>query len=223
MADVLSLLAPGPALTREMLVKRTRLERPIFNRALRDLTRALLIVKDPWGAYVRLEPRADTSPDQAREALLLGTLKEVGLATFEGLAKLLAGYLDGPTLLRLLNSLEERQVLCKGFLDQEEVTLYYILAEQVPRLGKIPSFKGAFILAPTDRMAHIVAPRVRQEFGLNGAHVVCEGPMMEAAFRLRRSGRRVRVIAYEGKKAKCYVVDEWARQFHLDLSWDLEE
>ena len=222
MKEVLSLLSQGPALTRDMLVKRTHLERPLFSRALRGLTGALLIVKDPWGAYMRLEAQNDMNTGLAKETLLLNTLKEVGVATYEGLIKLLSGYFDGSTLLGALNSLEQRQLLCKGFLDQEEVTLYYILTEQVSRLSKISGFKGAFVLAPTDRMAQILAPRVSQEFGLTGAHIVFEGPKMEAAFRLRRSGRRVRVIEYEGHKAKQYVVDEWARQFHLDLSWDLE-
>ena len=222
MEEVRSMLSPGPPLTREMLAKRTRLDRPRLNRALRDLIRGLLIVKDPWGAYERLEPQTGMTPQEAREELLVSTLREMGVATFEGLAQMLSGYIDSPTLLGLLNSLEERQMLCKGFLDQEEVTLFYILAEQVPRMGKVPGFKGAFILAPTDRLTQMLAPRVGQEFGLKGAYVVFEGSVMAAAFRMKRSGRRVSVIAYEGQKAKRYVVDEWARQFRLDLSWDLE-
>ncbi len=222
MAEVLSLLPDGASLTKDMLAKRTRLERVQFNQAIRGLTQGLRLVKDPWGGFTRLEPGRAMETEEAIRTLVLRAIEEAGIVSFEGLTRLLARYCDGPNLLEALSGLEEGGMIEKGFLDQEEVTLYYILAGKASKLGKVPNFKGAYILSPTDRLAQVLTSRIKQEYGLSGTHILFEGTAIMAAFKLRRSGKRIRVIAYEGNQTKRYVVDEWARQFHLDHSWELE-
>ena len=220
MTQLLRLLAPGP-LTIEGLLKRTNLDRPSVSLALKGLRQSLLVVKDPWGSYKRLETETSISHEQAAQTLIKETLAEFGLVSFDGLLRLLGQHLSRGELTSALTALTAEGELEKGFLNSEESELHYLLKDQAGKISSIKDFKGAFVIAPTDRLAKVLTPLVKREFGITGAHIVCQGPRLSGAFKLRRQGRRVEVVDFEGSEADRYIVTQWARLLKLDLSWAL--
>ncbi|MEE3207828.1 MAG: hypothetical protein VX239_02730, partial [Candidatus Thermoplasmatota archaeon] len=218
---LLSLAVDSRGVPRDELLRRSGLDPDTFKKMLSRLYHSLHMVRTPRGYYRTLPVQRILNRDEARFRVVKRLILQFGVVSAERLGLLVKGEIPMAELRAILAQLERDGVLVKGFLQEGDATLMWLLKEDLQRVrGHI--FQGSFVLHQADRLAHYFATEIRQEFGLGACYVIYSGTQRTGAFKMSRRGKDAFVTRFIGNLHERHVIEAWARQWRFNLEWNLE-
>ncbi|MEK6851937.1 MAG: hypothetical protein AABY30_05305, partial [Candidatus Thermoplasmatota archaeon] len=111
----------------------------------------------------------------------------------------------------LLREFESEGLLVKGFFVAGERTLYWMLKEDLDRIGAV-RFPGDFVLTPMDNLAVYLRRQTVEKWGMGYAYLVFRGPEVVAAFRAKRRKAHLVVTEFAGDAHAIAIVKEFAEE-----------
>ncbi|HJO28349.1 MAG TPA: ATP-dependent helicase [Candidatus Poseidoniia archaeon] len=218
---LLSLAVDSRGVPRDELLRRSGLDPDTFKKMLSRLYHSLHMVRTPRGYYRTLPVQRILNRDEARFRVVKRLILQFGVVSAERLGLLVKGEVPMAELRAILAQLEREGVLIKGFLQEGDATLMWLLKEDLQRVrGHV--FQGSFVLHQADRLAHYFATEIRQEFGLGACYVIYSGTQRTGAFKMSRRSKDAIITRFIGNLHERHVIEAWARQWRLNLEWDLE-
>jgi len=219
---VLSLAVDNRGMPREELLRRSGLDPDTFKTTLSRLYHSLHMARTPRGYYRTLPVRRVLDRDEARFRVVKRLVKQFGIVSAERLGLLVKSEIPMAELRAILGRMERDGTLVKGFLQEGDDTLMWLVKEDLQQV-RGHAFQGSFVLHQSDRLAHYLSEEVRQEFGLGACYVIYSGTHRTGAFKMRKRGKDAVVSHFVGGTHERHVVEAWARQWRMNLEWDLEQ
>jgi ATP-dependent Lhr-like helicase len=182
------------------------------SNALKKLYTGLHILKGKDNKFHAVSD-APLPVKEAREKVLKRILGSFGVFSAENLASFTKGRFKMRELRDTLRSFEKEGFLVKGFLIEEDSSLYWMIKDDVKEIGNI-EFERKFVLTPDDRLSIYFAPLIRKKFGLGSCHTIFDGCRMIGAFKARK--RRGELVI------KKFIGDEKAKSILKDFSIDMD-
>ena len=218
---LLSLAVDSRGVPRDELLRRSGLDPETFKTMLSRLYHSLHMVRTPRGYYRTLPVQRVLERDEARFRVVKRLIRQFGVVSAERLGLLVKGEIPMAELRAILAQLEREGILVKGFLQEGDATLMWLLKEDLQRV-RGHAFQGSFVLHQADRLAHYFANEIRQEFGLGACYVIYSGTRRTGAFKMSRRNKDAVITRFVGETHERHVIEAWARQWRLNLEWDLE-
>ena len=219
---VLSLAVDNRGMPREELLRRSGLDPDTFKTTLSRLYHSLHMARTPRGYYRTLPVRRVLDRDEARFRVVKRLVKQFGIVSAERLGLLVKSEIPMAELRAILGRMERDGTLVKGFLQEGDDTLMWLVKEDLQQV-RGHAFQGSFVLHQSDRLAHYLSEEVRQEFGLGACYVIYSGTHRTGAFKMRKRGKDAVVSHFVGGTHERHVIEAWARQWRMNLEWDLEQ
>ena len=218
---LLALAIGSKGLPREELYRRSGMDPDSFKDSLARLYQSLHLVRTTQGNYRTLPVNRLYDSEKARFVVVKRIIETFGIVSAEGLGMLLKGEIPMAELRKILLQLENENILVKGFLKEDNETLYWLLKEDI-QLVKGHLFQGSFVLNQADRLAHYLNEDVKQKFGLGACNVIFNSTRMTGAFKMSKRGKDVTITEFVGNNHERHVIEAWCRQWRLNLEWELK-
>lgn len=160
-------------LNRKTIFNRSPLGLRKFNSAFRSLQEGLYIIKNKDGLYYATDS-LDIPVREARKKIIASIFEQFGIASIDMLYNYLKGEFKMPELRSILSRFEREGMLTRGYFQEGDDTLYWMLSCDLPALrsGFPPEFKGDFVLTPDDRLTYFLSRRLANKFGIRGGYCI---------------------------------------------------
>ena len=202
--QVLNLVRAQQPVGRPRILQLSTLGAPATNAALKRLADADYVTRDGAGRYVTVRaPKVD--PAMARRDVLLSIVRAFGIFSAENLAAYTRFEYSMAEVRSLLREFEDHGVLVKGFFVDGERTVYWMLKEDLGRIGTI-DFDEPFVLTPMDNLSLYLRRQMAEKWGMGVSYLVFHGTEPVAAFKARRRKAHLVVTEVVGDAKALSVV-----------------
>lgn len=176
-----------------------------------------------------LVPDTELSREEARKEVVRMLFRSYGLFSAEGLASFIRFRIPMKEVREMLATLEAEGLLVKGYFNEDDDNLYWMLAEDVGAIGL--DFADSFVLTPNDNLHPYLLPIISRRFG-RGRSVIFRGREMIGAFRSRTRGKDLQITEFVGDSEARVVLKEHIRTMGLTLKksdgqtmpdWEIQE
>lgn len=199
--------AEGPA-SRARILQESPLGFAPTNAALKRLYEANYVTRDAAGRFL-LVPSPRMESQRARRELFLSLFRAFGIFSAENLSAYTRYEYPMAEVRALLREFEEEGLLAKGFFVSGERTLYWVLRDDLERIGTV-HFRNDFVLTPMDNLAVYLRRLTVEKWGMGYAYFVFRGPEIVAAFRAKRRKSHLGVTEYMGDPRALSIVRAFA-------------
>ncbi len=184
---------------------------------LDDLYEGLFISRDPFGRYIPM-PGYDTDIDtwEAKEKVIEWVFENFGVFTAEKLSAYLGIDFNMRDIRKILDTLVDRGILCKGFLVQGDESVYWMLSEDLEILPDV-SFEGRGVVTTKDRLNLYFREDIKDKFDLGSSNLVYDGADFKAAFDATLSSGSVKIKKYQGKDKYRKIIKKWAYKQNMNM------
>ncbi|MDH4122557.1 MAG: ATP-dependent helicase [Thermoplasmata archaeon] len=196
MASLYQVIASNPPFTKEQIFEQSPLGPSEAADALRKLYQKTLIVMDSSGKY-RAVDAAEISVFEARKNIIKKSFEMFGLFSAEGLSQYLHHIFGMRDLRRALRELEAEGFLSKGYLREDNETLYWVIRSDFGKIEKA-KFLEAFVLSPQDRLVTFLRDAWGIRFGEVGQFIIFEGIEVIGKFRAKIDRHDIEIWDFEG-------------------------
>ncbi|MFQ6107362.1 MAG: ATP-dependent helicase [Thermoplasmata archaeon] len=186
--------------------------------ALRRLTHGLYVAYTQRKELVTVKP-SRLSVRKARKKVISRLFGNFGIFSAEDLSVFLKNEFRMEEIRSVLKELEQEGVLVKGFLREGSDKIYWMMKEDVDRMGNI-MVDRKFVLTPFDLLFHYLRSRIGAEFKMGWCFVIFDGPKMIGAFKARKKREELTITEFLGGEDARAIVREFASSNRL---WIREE
>ncbi len=187
--------------------------RPRTKEILEELYEGLLVTKDHNGRYVET-PSCDLDTVEAKKKVVKWTFEIFGVFTAEKLSSYLGSDYRMKELRNILDDLVQEGYLCKGFLEEGDDSVYWMIKEDLKTLPEI-SFDKEGVITTKDRFNLYFRSEIKDRFDLGACNIVYQGPEFKAGFKATISSGEVNIKEYEGKKKHRKIIEDWAYENNM--------
>jgi len=207
MSSLLQVIATNPPMTKEKVLEQSPLGPTEATEALRRLYQKTLVVLDSHGKYHAV-PEQGQTPFEARKRVIKKAFEMFGLFSAEGLAQYLHHSFGMRELRRSLRELEAENFLSRGYLRPSDDTLYWILASEVRKVGKI-RFEDGFVLAPQDRLLVYLRDGWGIRHGDTGQYIIFDGTLPCGKFKAKVDKHDIEIWDFEGNDRASEILKKF--------------
>ncbi|HEV8594476.1 MAG TPA: ATP-dependent helicase [Thermoplasmata archaeon] len=186
------------------------------NVALKKLYDANYVTKDAVGRYLTV-PAPKIEPARARREVLLSLFRAFGIFSAENLAAYTRFEYSMAEVRSLLREFEAEGLLVKGFFVGGERTLYWMLKEDLGKVGTL-RFRDKFVLTPMDNLSLYLRRQMAEKWGFGVSYLVFEGTEPAAAFKARRRKAHLVVTEVVGDAKALSVVKSFGETNEVRVS-----
>ncbi len=182
--------------------------------ALKKLADGLHVIgtsTDGRYAYMSVPDADGMTAREARKFVLKRIIDSYGIFSAEKLSQYTSHEYKMEEIRKTLRQLEREGHLVKGYFKEGDDTLYWVLKEDLDKLGKI-DFKEKFILTPRDNLSVYLREEIRNKWNSGYRMVAFDGTEMIAAFKVRFRKSEIIITDFEG--------DATARNLLRDFSME---
>jgi len=215
MASVIQTIAENKPLSRNQLFDRSPLGHRGTHDALKALNNATITYVDQ-NKRVRLIPPSTLSVPEARKEIVRHCFRNFGLFTAENLARFIRYELSMKELRTTLAELERDGSLAKGFLVEGEENVYWVMREDLGRIGKMKATEK-FVLGPEDALHTYLGERIRQDLGGSYYSLVMDGPRTVGSFWGRIKATDMMVQNFKGDADARLILNRYLRSLGLSI------
>ena len=208
MKAVLQAIRHEEPISRQRLLQLSPIGYAATNAALRKLAEGNYVTRDAASRY-RAVPAPKVSTGDARQTVLETVFRAFGVFSAENLAAFTRFEFSMAEIRAWLRRAEADGMLAKGFFLRGDRTLYWILKEDLARVGSI-RFSEDFVLTPMDNLSLYLRRLMVERFGMGYAYLVFRGPEIVAAFRAKRRRNQLVVTELVGDPKAGAIVDGFA-------------
>jgi len=205
---------------KEPVPKRTIYHQSPYSRgntkkALDELYETMMVTKDVDGRYITT-PKTDMSAEEAKKLVVRWTFENFGVFTAEKLSSYLGMDYSMRTIRNILSELVEEGFLSKGFLEEGNDSVYWILTEGLDLLPDL-GFEGKGVITTKDRLNLYFREEIKEKFDLGASNVVFDGSRFVAAFDASFRSNTVDIKDYEGHKKYRRTIKDWAYDHNMNV------
>ncbi len=204
----------GP-LPKRTIYHQTPYSRMNTKKALDELYETMMVTKDADGRYITT-PKADMSSEEAKKLVVKWAFENFGVFTAEKLSSYLGMDYSMRTIRSILSELVEEGFLSKGFLEEGNESVYWILTEGLEVLPDV-SFEGKGVVTTKDRLNLYFREEIKEKFDLGASNVVFDGSRFVAAFDASFRSNTVDIREYEGDKKYRKAIKDWAYDHNMSI------
>ena len=191
--QVLTMVRAQEPVTRARAINFSTLGFAATNAALKKLYAANYVTRDAAGRYISV-PSPKISSERARREVIRAIFRAFGMFSAENLAAFTRFEYPMGEIRALLREFEAEGLLVKGFFMAGERTLYWMLKEDLERIGTA-RFDGTFVLTPVDNLSLYLRRQMADKWGFGVSYLVFRGPEPVAAFKAKR--RKAHLVVEE--------------------------
>ncbi len=213
MEEVLEIIErEGPVSKRHVFV-RSPYSKVRTKKSLDAMYQGSVVAKDHDGNYVKV-PDTDMGRTMALDKVILWCMQSFGYFTAERLSSYIGSDVGMGEIRDSLSDLVEDGYLVKGFIEEGNESMHWMLSDGVDKVGKI-TLGNKFVISPKDRLNIYLRNEIKERFGLSSCFVVFHGTQMVAAFKGKTSSGILSIREFEGDKKYMKTVKEWAYEHNL--------
>lgn len=207
MKQILNLVRAQEPVGRPRILQLSTLGSAPTTAALKKLYDANHVTRDAAGRYLTVPaPKIDAT--RARREVLLSAFRAFGMFSAENLAAYTRFEYSMAEVRGLLRAFEAEGLLVKGFFVAGERTLYWMLKEDLDKIGSI-EVRGRFVLTPIDNLSHYFRRQMTERWGFGVSYLVFDDAQPIAAFKARRRKAHLVVTEVVGDAKALSVVKEF--------------
>jgi len=220
------LIAHSQPISKKEIINASPLSDKKTSQVLLEMSKHGIVYRDT-DSYYSIVPQNGISRQEAEKILIKGMFKEYGMLSAEMIGYFVNGRMSG--VRSTLAELEEDGFLVKGFLLEDDSTLYWMLAEEMNSIKK--SFRGLFLLNPQDNMYNYLRSYLKAR-DLSSKAVVFKGTEIIGSFKGKISRSGAKVKDFEGTDEAMRFIHDTARSLGAvidngekdeDEDWDVTE
>ncbi len=216
MKELLEQLPKFDAVSRKELFERVDMDPKEFDEAFNALYEGLFVVRNGQNKYLRIGDAVETQ-DQARRIILERLVTNFGLVSAEGLARMTKHEFRMHEIRDYLSEQERAGKLVKGFFIEGDETLYWMIAEDLERIGQIVC-EESFVLSPFDQLALFLAAEIRRKFRIGSCFVIFNKGEMTGAFKGTKKGNTLLLSQFVGTEDEKNILRAFERQWGLRVT-----
>lgn len=202
------------------LFARLTLSQEQYNHARKQLYNGLFIVRDPMNKYVKVQNYRNMSKQYARKYVIKRIMKNFGIFNIEWLSNFTKHEFNRDELRELLHELEAEGEVTKGFLLEDDDTLFWMYNDGISKITSDTTdfdFDRRFIVSSQDQLATYLAPIIRKRFGFGSCFIIFHGLKISGVFRIKQKDKRVKVIDFIGDDDDWNAVETYFRKNGLEV------
>ncbi len=216
MKELLEQLPKFDAVSRKELFERVDMDPKDFDEAFNALYEGLFVVRNGQNKYLRIGDALENQ-DQARRVILERLVANFGLVSAEGLARMTKHEFRMHEIRDYLSEQERAGKLVKGFFIEGDETLYWMIAEDVDKIGQVVC-EESFVLSPFDQLALFLAAEIRRKFRIGSCFVIFNKGEMTGAFKGTKKGNTLLLSQFVGAEGEKEVLRAFERQWGLRVT-----
>ncbi len=220
MKELLEQLPKFDAVSRKELFERVEMDPKEFDEAFNALYEGLFVVRNGQNKYLRIGDAVETQ-DQARRIILERLVANFGLVSAEGLARMTKHEFRMHEIRDYLSEQERAGKLVKGFFIEGDETLYWMIAEDLERIGNVVC-EESFVLSPFDQLALFLAAEIRRKFRIGSCFVIFNKGAMTGAFKGTKKGNTLLLSQFVGTEEEKNILRAFERQWGLRVTEQAE-
>ncbi len=164
---------------------------------------------DGKSAYMSVPDTKEMTAREARKFVLRRIIDSFGIFSAERLSQYTSHEYKMEETRKLLRQLEREGHLVKGFFREGDSTLYWVLKEDLDKLGKI-AFREQFILTPRDNLSVYLREEIRKRWNSGYRMVAFDGTEMIAAFKVRFRKGEIVITDFEGETEARNILKDFS-------------
>lgn len=228
MSTILRMVREKSSLRKDEVYDLSTVGRRGTYEALRALHKAGYLYNDFRGR-VRAVGESDLTPHEARREVIRTLFRDFGIFTAENLQRHIMSEFSMRDIRSILSELETEGYLVKGFLERGNGSLYWILSEDLERVGH--GFEESFVLTPEDNLYSYLRQWIKERYeGL--VSLIFSGMEVVGSFKSKRRGSDITVLDFQGRREARQVLVEHVRSLGLTIrgegsgaipDWEIQE
>jgi ATP-dependent Lhr-like helicase len=208
MRDILRIVREEQPATRLRVHQQSSQGYAVTSAALRRLVEGNYVTRDSAGRYLAIPP-PKMDAERARLEVFRTIFRAFGIFSAENLSAYTRFEYSMADVRRLLRALEDEGILVKGFFLRGERTLYWMLKEDVDRVGSIP-FRERFVLTMWDNLSTYLRRQMSERWEIGASYLVFDGANPVAAFKAKKRKWQLSVSQFVGEPKARAIVAAWA-------------
>ncbi len=179
--------------------------------ALNRLVKGLHVLRAGNNMFY-LSPDHAYEKEEAREQVLWLIIRSFGIFSAEWLSMYTKGEFRMGEIRRALGKFEAEGKLVKGFVSEEDNSLYWMTMEDIGLLPMKPHDMD-LVLAPSayDRLSTYLLPIIRKKFGFGSSFIVISGGRIIGAFKGSMRKSEVIVGEYRGDESGWNIINDYSK------------
>jgi hypothetical protein len=207
MKQVLAIVRSEEPMTRMRVHQQSPLGYSPTAVALKSLAEANYVTRDAANRYVTV-PTPKVDARRARREVVRQMFQAFGLFSGENLSAYTRFEYSMAEVRQLLREFEDEGLLVKGFFVRGERTVYWMLKEDLDRVGTL-RFAERFVVTPLDNLSLYLRRQIADTWGMGVSYLVFDGPRAVALFKAKRRKWEFQITEFVGEPAARSIVKGW--------------
>jgi len=215
MEDIYDMIDKKGPLPKRTIYHQSPYSRIKTKKALDELYEGMMVTKDVDDRYITT-PERSMDAKEAKKLVVRWAFENFGIFTAEKLSSYLGMDYGMGTIRNILSELVEEGFLSKGFLENGNDDVYWILDEGLDILPDL-NFEGKGVITTKDRLNLYFRDEIKEKFDLGASNLIYKDSKFVAAFDASFRSNTVDIREYEGHKKYRKTIKEWAYDHNMNI------